>query len=453
MTISIEDDMNVEPLEIRRQITGNPQLDNLLVKSVAMRLKPVNLHTQLPNSAFDYLIYLMDVQLNDLIKQLGRLSLLQRRNSNATKSDILLLLKGFNLSESELNTELEISNHIKRLYSEDEKKLSEDSIHYNQHTDFVGPVETSSFQLLNPTNPLKDAIPSWFPSLPPDHTYKFTPKYNNFINDPKIIKQKRFDESKTVKTALFNLINKIESNEERNDLHYDETLAKLESQALFGTVEEKMNTNKKVYKSLNSIIVPITKFDIEEYSHKRVNIARNKVSKFENKMLALKYNPFINLINDQTDVKSYLNRSFQLMINSIPELTLEKKKAIRQAEIERDERINRLREDHQTKLKQIDTISHDILGTAADEMDEKTMDDIDLFSALELDAVTKGEEDFKSTEEEHPTAASNDQPRPAAVSSEQEETKQTHAAEEEDEKEGPADFLFEDVDMQEDIEI
>ncbi|CCH60825.1 hypothetical protein TBLA_0D03250 [Henningerozyma blattae CBS 6284] len=329
-------------------------IGQLLAKSIALQLKPMNDNTSISTVAFNRLLTLVDLQLNDMIYQLARLSITQRRLTIAS-NDLSLWLRSFNLNPSDLTLYLEESNFIKSKFNKDYNLLYELLRDYNTETNhnFKNPnystsdllnnksSESSSSRIVPPSNTILRSMPEWLPSLPPDHTYKFTPLYNEPITDETVMKKILVNEGKLAESALIKLLEASTTSEinslptpetdRENDLEQninidtntngnsmtlksvsenektntnerlnDELLAQDETKAIYGSALQVRKIKKrfelmidpKAETQLSEEFVYPSTFNVEEYARKQVQKIREQVLFYEEKQLQAQKNPF-----------------------------------------------------------------------------------------------------------------------------------------------------------------
>lgn len=364
------------PQEISH-ISMEPQLEKLLLKSIALQLKPMNNDTQISRSAFQLLSLLAMDQMDSMVYELHRLPTAQRRQQVA-KGDMELFLRGFNISTSDLDLKLQESNTIRKRFSKDSGNIDIESKEFSdtiERFNLNGRFHDTPFQLFEqqeqdssilfpPSNKLQQFIPNWLPSFPPDHTYKFTPQYNKLITDEAQIRIKSVEEGKQSEKSLLNLINNLQdTKDEHQFLSFtsqsaeEDELADKESFALYHRIRSRKNDARKKFLPLGSLVHIPKKFNVEEYAHKRIDIARNKVTEYEMMQIKKSENPFLKLtklivLNKEDknkfqinkDIRVALRRSFNRMINKIPELEEQKKITIKEAKEEREKKLEELKQ-------------------------------------------------------------------------------------------------------------
>ncbi|VEU21604.1 DEKNAAC102393 [Brettanomyces naardenensis] len=189
-------------------------MDDLLQVSVSILLKTLNVDS-ITQSALCQLTDITTLYMRKLLENLHKLTEIQRRRS-ASKGDIHLLLREgyFRLSDvvaeytrsKDSNREYKV--HIERVngraktlagmsvHPEDEEPSPDDPAYVFFHK---GP------QIVPPEKP-KAYIPSWMPVLPPDHTYKSTPKYSERMTDPREMREKLVIEGRLGEKALHHIM-------------------------------------------------------------------------------------------------------------------------------------------------------------------------------------------------------------------------------------------------------
>ncbi|QLQ81804.1 hypothetical protein HG537_0G00580 [Torulaspora globosa] len=346
--------------------------EKILGKAVALQLKPMN--AEISKFAFEYLLLLIEAQLNDMIGFLRKSSNIQRRELIA-KADLELFLDGFNLTASELDLQWQISQYYSKIYG---NELA--SLHSLQETasETITEDEGVSQDVINslvpPNNPLAKSVPKWMPTLPPDHTYRFTPQYNRPITDETVIRRKIVDEGKLSELALSHLLRVSSTPVPSPEVQMsdaDEVLATEETRAIYGN-EHKKRRKQSAYSSDLLFKLPQSNFNVEEYARSRIELARRKVIEYEEKQLQLQQNPFIkyskmilstspeklNRRQLNKEISSMLKRSLHGLVKSIPKLHEAKQEARRSAEKARDERLQELRaqrEAHERQNDQLET--------------------------------------------------------------------------------------------------
>lgn len=331
--------------------------ERILSKAVALQLKPMN--AEISKFAFDYLMLLIEDQLNDMIGFLHKSSNIQRRELIA-KVDLELFLEGFNISPTDLELQWQISQHYGKIYGSEMETL-----HSLREVTSVGAIENEGISqevvnaLVPPSNPLMNIVPKWLPALPPDHTYRFTPQYNRPITDETLIRRKIVEEGKQSEVALLHLLQTSDAPVAVPEVEMspaDEELAFKESMAIYGNMHKRRRKQASSSSDLLSKL-PQANFSVEEYARNRVELARRKVIEYEEKQLHLQQNPFIkysNLIVSASsenanrrhingEIQSMLKRSLYSLVKSIPQLQETKQEARRVAEKARDERLQELR--------------------------------------------------------------------------------------------------------------
>lgn len=239
----IQMDGSVEIQEVGSNNRMNHQVLDLFKKSIAVQMRAVDSErTTITGMAMKQLCIFAEEQLDALIDGLHRISLLQRRQSIAM-ADLDVWLRGYHLSPSSLYKTMEESNYIREKYSNDIKLLEkllpkEDDAantafgrvipsieRENETTEDFDDIDEDDYELVeyqqqailqlfkteNISKRLERSRPSWLPSFPPDHTYKYTPSFNNVIHEETVVRQKLVEEGRLSEKALINLMEKFSS--------------------------------------------------------------------------------------------------------------------------------------------------------------------------------------------------------------------------------------------------
>lgn len=330
----------------------NEHVDTLLRHSVAQYLHAMfnnNESITLNKNTFDEFILLIKYQLDDMLIQLNKLTLLQRRQ-HVAKDDLKLWLQQYTLNTDEMDFSLQLNNFLrKRIRRDDTIDTSNNS--NTDNSDSLSKSDTlmdtlktiqeqnlisQNLKINNLNNTKLNHIMNElkiFPNLPPDHTFKFTSQFNSIVTDERIIRQNLINESRKTGTALSNLLsvnNKREETAKRTDIEADElSIAQKEIIALFGPQDDilsktiaKLEKNelnddfdtmqflndddgdddrkdkekeKENEKNSNDFSLYYNKrFNVVEYSMNRIKLARKMVKNYELNKIRRNYNPFIN---------------------------------------------------------------------------------------------------------------------------------------------------------------
>ena len=385
------------PEEIKHQVM-EPELESIWLKALALQLKPMNNNTEMSRSGFELLSVLAMEQMDAMAGELHRLTTIQRRH-RPTKSDVSLLLRGFQLRPSDLaltleqnqytteqfNSQADTINKESREFNEMRNKVKEDKLLNDTPFQMIEQEQIAALPLISSSN-LQKYIPSWLPEFPPDHTYMFTPQYNNPTTNEVLIRIKATEEGRQSEKSLIGLLSqqqttKLEtmtlSIDNEDEKEFDE-MKQIES--MFNAHTNKMVSKKKHMrrKPLSTLTHVPKAFDIEEYAHKRIELARAKVTEYEMKQLQRRNDPFLNLtrlivqngkaINSlqvDKDVKNTLKQSFRRLLKNIPETRKEKAKAIEEARKRRELKLEELRklQEKREKERKSDTATSKHLET------------------------------------------------------------------------------------------
>ncbi|KOG97241.1 Taf8p [Saccharomyces eubayanus] len=386
----------------------------ILKKSVLFQLNSLNIC--ISNFALDEMVNLVAVQMDGMFRNLHNLALLQRR-SQVSQADLKLLFREFNLDSGSLFQEFQISEHIKSRNSAEYQKLVKSSSFISpSHIDDDEEDETNNIEeqqneinvLLPPSNPLEKLIPSWLPNFPPDHTYKFTPEFNHPITDLKTIKREIVKESGESERALLNLNKRlfhISSASHTPSPRLPDASDASERLEIWGNTlhERKTAITTKSFDEKN----------IEQYAKYRIELARERVSKFEINQLKRTKNPFLKISESlysfknphqshkviQRSIDLQLRKSVTLFMHNLPKIQKLKKEKIQLAKEERQKSLKRRQEGliSQRKKKEQDE-GHDLeLLLNNEHVRESTDNDNSLnalnASTIDINANANGDED------------------------------------------------------------
>lgn len=242
MTVEQDTVGNMEIEEVGSNNRMNHQMMDLFRKAIAVQLRPIDSGTGITGMAMEQLCMFAEGQLDALMEGLHRISLLQRRQSVAV-ADLDMWLRGYHLSPSALYEAMEKSNYIRDTYYKDAKSLETllpkgDDLANTAFGRVIPSTEQSGtqvedldeideddyelveyqqqailqlFKTENVSTRLKRSKPNWLPSFPPDHTYKYTPSFNNVINKETVVRKKLVEEGQLSEKALINLMEKFKS--------------------------------------------------------------------------------------------------------------------------------------------------------------------------------------------------------------------------------------------------
>ncbi|EJS42485.1 taf8p [Saccharomyces arboricola H-6] len=430
----------------------------ILKKTVLFQLNSLNIC--ISNFALDELVNLVAVQMDGMLRNLHNLALLQRR-SHACQADLKLLFREFNLDPASLYQQFQVSEYIKSKRSVEYEKLVGSSAlagpsrGEEDEEDELNDIEDQQNEiniLLPPSNPLEKLIPSWLPNFPPDHTYKFTPEFNHPITDLKIIKREIVKESGESEKALLSLnkrLSHISSSSHTPSPHLaDATHANEQQLEIWGNaLQERKQT---------IITESFSEHNIEQYAKYRVELARDRVSKFEVNQLKRTKNPFLKLSEAlyssknahqshrtiQRAIDLQFRKSMALFMHNLPKVQKLKKEKIRMAKEERSQSLKRRQEElisQRKKREQDDGHDLELLlnneharesagnGTSANALNDSTIDintnaddeddDMNLFGILGGSSEDENENENEissiemenvATESEFPTATAQE---------------------------------------------
>ncbi|CAI4047742.1 hypothetical protein N7582_004204 [Saccharomyces uvarum] len=375
----------------------------ILKKSVLFQLNSLNIC--ISNFALDEMVNLVAVQMDGMFRNLHNLALLQRR-SQVSQADLKLLFREFNLNSASLFQQLQISEHIKSKHSVEYEKLVKSSSFTavshieDDEEDEINNIEEQQNEinvLLPPSNPLEKLIPSWLPNFPPDHTYKFTPEFNHPITDLKTIKREIVKESGESERALLNLnkrLFRISSASHTPSPRLPDASDASERLEIWGnTLHERKPAI--IAKSFNEK-------NIEQYAKYRIELARERVSKFEVNQLKRTKNPFLKISESlysfknphqshkviQRSIDLQLRKSVTLFMHNLPKVQKLKKEKIQLAKEERQKSLKRRQEEliSQRKKKEQDE-GHDLELLLNNEQARESTDNNTNLNALNVSTI------------------------------------------------------------------
>lgn len=333
----------------------------ILKKTVLFQLNSLNIC--ISNFALDELVNLVTAQMDGMFRNLHNLTLLQRR-SQASQADLKLLFREFNLDGASLYQQFQVSEFIKSKHSVEYEKLVSSSTlptlprSEEDEEDELNNIEEQQNEinvLLPPSNSLEKQIPSWLPNFPPDHTYKFTPEFNHPITDLKTIKKEIVKESRESEKALLNLNKSLShissaSHTPPPPVLDDEDATEQQLDIWGDALQERKPTITA--KSFNEN-------NIEQYAKYRVELARERVTKFEVNQLKRTKNPFLKISETlyfsksphqshktiQKTIDLQFRKSMTLFMHNVPKVQKLKKEKIRVAKEERAKLLKRRQEE------------------------------------------------------------------------------------------------------------
>ncbi|KAG7841096.1 hypothetical protein KL942_002084 [Ogataea angusta] len=192
-------------------------MDMLLESCLGLMLAQIGIQ-HITRSALNQLTLLAIRHIDQVYSQLHRITEVQRRRQPG-KADLRTLEKlgviDYNsIYEAYLLTKkldcqkLQNIDRRARRLCEILDKPAEDEIVTEQDPAFVFFNDTSSVisQVIPPSVGPKEYIPSWMPPLPPDHTYRATPKYTAVIEDPIKMREQLVQEARLGEKALHHIL-------------------------------------------------------------------------------------------------------------------------------------------------------------------------------------------------------------------------------------------------------
>jgi len=372
------------PEEIRHEAM-EPELESLWFKALALQLKPINNDIEISRSAFELLSVLAMEQIDSMASELHRIAAIQRRQ-RASKMDVSLLLRGFNLTPDDIDVTLQQTQYIKTQYVPQSDTINSETEELNKIKEQIKKdklLNNTPFQLieqeqeaalpLRSSNDLQKYIPHWLPKFPPDHTYMFTPQYNNPTTNEVLIRIKAAEEGRQSEKSLLGLIgtrhvngHSLETNPKDTNIVNDGEMTPNVGEELMYPYSNKrlgenyrIGSNRVTKRQPLSTLTHIPKtFNVEEYAHKRIELARAKVNEYELKQKYRNNDPFLNLTkliiqNDKfhknrfqvdKEVRNTLQNSFRKMLSRIPETRKEKARVIQEAKERRELKLEELKQ-------------------------------------------------------------------------------------------------------------
>ncbi|KAG7724409.1 hypothetical protein KL933_004913 [Ogataea haglerorum] len=192
-------------------------MDMLLESCLSLMLTQIGIQ-HVTRSALNQLTLLAVKHIDLVFSQLHRITEVQRRRQPG-KADLRTLEK---LGVIDFNSIYEAFLLTKKLDCQNLQKIdrrarrlceildkpAEDEIVTEQDPAFVFFNDTSSVisQVVPPSVGPKEYIPSWMPPLPPDHTYRATPKYTAVIEDPIKMREQLVQEARLGEKALHHIL-------------------------------------------------------------------------------------------------------------------------------------------------------------------------------------------------------------------------------------------------------
>ncbi|KAH3671623.1 hypothetical protein OGAPHI_000326 [Ogataea philodendri] len=203
------------PIE-RVKIELDP-MDTLLESCIGLFLSYLGIE-HVTRSALNQLTLLAVTHIDQIYSQLHKVTEIQRRRQ-PSKGDLKVLESLGVIDFNDVYDALQVAKNIdKTKVQKIEKKAAklceildrpaEDDILTEQDPAFVFFNDTSAVisQVVPPTVGEKSYIPSWMPPLPPDHTYRATPKYTAIIDNPIKMREQLVQEARLGEKALHHIL-------------------------------------------------------------------------------------------------------------------------------------------------------------------------------------------------------------------------------------------------------
>jgi transcription initiation factor TFIID subunit 8 len=190
-------------------------MENITIRAIALHLHLMDITVS--QQALDQLFELFTLHIDQMLSDLQKITQTQRRRKASLK-DLRFLLRDFHISTGGLEEELLKTRSLpkdifdkKRLLEQEALKLASGSNNdfeldpHNPSLVFFAHDE-DIIRLIPPSHKKSDAILSWLPEFPPDHTYRRTPNYTQRITDQALVRTKLAEESTLGEQALEHLI-------------------------------------------------------------------------------------------------------------------------------------------------------------------------------------------------------------------------------------------------------
>lgn len=160
----------------------------------------------------EYLVFITELcsmYLNDVTTSLHKLTENQRRH-NPTLLDTYLCINDRGIDPPDLHIELQRGKDLSAKGTEAILRIEEQILKYSSS---ITPIlqnfseESDAIEDLVPrSRPRPSYIPHHLPAFPPDYTYQQTPKFNDVLDDPKILRTRLVGESRMTEKLLYKLI-------------------------------------------------------------------------------------------------------------------------------------------------------------------------------------------------------------------------------------------------------
>ncbi|CAN6647439.1 hypothetical protein TRVA0_022S01332 [Trichomonascus vanleenenianus] len=147
---------------------------------------------------YEYISILAEAFLVDTATDLHKITRVQRRALPAL-TDVALLLKEDHIQLHDLERHIGLKSRFTDALDNLRFNPEEEPVPEGAQV-FFHEVSTTK-RLMPPTKHL-DAVPSWMPEFPPDHTFMATPQYASRITDPRQLREKVVEEGRLAEAAL-----------------------------------------------------------------------------------------------------------------------------------------------------------------------------------------------------------------------------------------------------------
>lgn len=247
---------------------------------------------------------------NILTRRLIRLMEIQRRRS-PNRDDLKLLEREGLFNAQGIHDMYDLSNGFsqpknKKLIELIKTKAKEartaytgiDNGYFNGLPDEIFLEKESWLNQVDTRGNRKPYIPEWMPQLPPDYTYKSTPKYNHLVTDPVVLKSTLVKEGRLAEKALNHIIVKEENpletfSDESISSSDDEEkeVVRSDDASIDVGVAQAQNTEKRLdnllSNSMSSAESPHSDNDRDEKTEKEKQAERNDIVELARNRMAV----------------------------------------------------------------------------------------------------------------------------------------------------------------------
>jgi transcription initiation factor TFIID subunit 8 len=341
--------------------TSLDNMENITIRAIALHLHLMDITVS--QQALDQLFELFTLHIDQMLSDLQKITQTQRRRK-ASPKDLRFLLRDFHISTGELEEEFLKTRSLpkdifdkKRLFEQEALKLTSGSNNdlelypHNPSLVFFAHDE-DIIRLIPPSHKKSDAILSWLPEFPPDHTYRRTPNYTQRITDQALVRTKLAEESTLGEQALEHLI----------DGENEESVMPILQPVEDGDIIEDENTTqhmKVVPLSLDesqlTIPAPERPLDIVQYAKERMDfmkakqlrkMKKQKGSRYDQCVLSVVSNnsPYGDSYDDFISSDQFIELQYLQTMSTFKSLRERKKKREEERKVLKKERMKRREE-------------------------------------------------------------------------------------------------------------